>query len=199
MNIVGEYCWVGTIGEFLLLDRGSFVDAMRSGSIRIYGGTRRPSQGQFAAWRDEFRHLKNEFAKLDVAFRNLHVVFEYVLPGHENKMTGAVEYVKIPDAMIFGRSGVLVLEFKQREPPPFDGFAKETRGYLRLIEKWHPRVPKMTARGALVLTHAVNFGKKYPRVKAISPDRIPTMVRKVFGINHDPISDPVAFLKSISH
>jgi len=62
---------------------------------------------------------------------------------------------------IFGRSGVFVLEFKQREPPPFDGFAKETRGYLRLIEKWHPYVPRMTARGALVLTHAVNFGKKY--------------------------------------
>ena len=199
MNGIGEYCWVGTIAEFLSLDRGRFVDAMCSGSIRIHGCARRPSQGQRAAWRDEFKHLKRELARLDVAFHNLHIVFEYVLPGHENKTTGEVEYFKIPDAMIFGRSGVFVLEFKQREPPPFDGFAKETRGYLRLIEKWHPYVPRMTARGALVLTHAVNFGKKYPRVKAISPDRIPAMVRNIFGVNHDPVSDPVAFLKAIAH
>ena len=176
MNGIGEYCWVGTIAEFLSLDRGRFVDAMCRGSIRIHGCARRPSQGQRAAWRDEFKHLRRVL-----------------------KLGGEVEYFKIPDAMIFGRSGVFVLEFKQREPPPFDGFAKETRGYLRLIEKWHPYVPRMTARGALVLTHAVNFGKKYPRVKAISPDRIPAMVRKIFGVNHDPVSDPVVFLKAIAH
>ena len=76
--------------------------------------------------------------------------------------------------------------------------AENAESYLRLIEKWHPRVPKMTARGALVLTHAANFGKKYPRVKAISPDRIPVVVRKAFATNRHPVPDPAGFLKSIS-
>jgi len=76
------------------------------------------------------------------------------------------------------------------EPPPFDGFAAETRGYLRLLERWHPGVPRMSAKGTLVLTHAVDFGKKYPREKAISPDRIPTVVRKTFAESLIPCPDP---------
>jgi len=55
----------------------------------------------------------------------------------------------------------------------------------------------MSAKGALVLTHAVDFGKRYPRVKAISPDRIPAIVRKTFAEALIPCSDPEKWLSSI--
>ena len=198
MRGFGDYCWAGSIGEFLKLDRGEFVDAMVAGTLARLPDGERPSQGQRAAWRDEFRHLRRELGKLDAKFHRLHIVFEYVLPGHQDRQSGRVEYCKIPDVVVFGRGGVLVLEFKQREPPPYDGFAKETRGYLRLLEKWHPLVPKMSARGVLVLTHAIDFGKKYPRVKAISPDRIPSQIRKAFCDDSEPVENPIEYLKAVA-
>lgn len=193
----GHYCWVGTIGEFLELDRGMFKAAMIAGTLPRLPKGERPGEGQYRAWRDEFLHLRRELGQLEQKYRRLHIVFEYILPGHPDKESGKVAYCKIPDVMVFGRGGVLVLEFKQREPPPYDGFAKETRGYLRLLERWHPSVSKMSAQGALVLTKAVDFGKKYPRVRAISPDRIRAQIRKVFAEDCEPVPAPGEFLRKV--
>ncbi len=193
----GDCCWVGTLGELLSLKRNQFVDAMVEGTVRRLGNGDRPNPSQRQAWRDELKHLKKELALLPAEMRSLHIVFEYVLPGHQDRETGEVEYCKIPDAMIFGRSGVLVLEFKQREAPPFEGFAKETRGYLRLLEKWHRRIPSMSAYGALVLTHAMNFRKRFPRVKAISPDKIHSLILSLFRTDPTPLPDPAEFLRDV--
>jgi len=43
----------------------------------------------------------------------------------------------------------------------------------------------------------VDFGKKYPRVKAISPDRIPSVVRKTFAEALEPCADPHRWLADI--
>ncbi len=193
----GDYCWAGTIGELLSLKRNQFVDAMVEGTVRRLGNGDRPGVEQRRAWRDELKHLKKELALLPECMKRLHIAFEYVLPGHPDKGSGEVAYCKIPDAIIFGRGGVLVLEFKQREAPPFEGFARETRSYLRLLEQWHPRVPRMSAHGALVLTHAVNFRKRFPRVKAISPDKIHSMIQSLFRADPAPIPDAAEFLRDV--
>ncbi len=197
MNSWGKYCWAGTIDEFLKLTRDKFMLAMKVGTRARLKEGETLELGQIRAWKDERKHLFVQLSKLPLKYRGLHIVFEYVLPGHPDKLTEQVAYCKVPDAMVIGRSGVLVLEFKQREPPPYDGFAKETRSYLRLLEKWHPLVPKMSAHGALVLTKAVEFRKSYPRVKAISPDRICSCVKKTFCDNPTPYSSPDEFLSAI--
>lgn len=183
---------MGTIEELLSLNRRQFLDAMKAGNSTVSAYPL--EQSQYKAWRDEFRHLRVQLAKLRSEYRKLHIAFEYVLPGHPDKDTGVVEYEKRPDVIIFSERQVLILEFKQREPPPYEGFAKETRGYLRLLEKWHPKVPRITAKGALVLTKAQDFGKRFPRVKAISPDRIPAIMRNVFCNSHTPCADPSRWL-----
>ena len=188
---------MGTIDELLRLNRRQFIDAMKAGNPTVSAYPL--EQSQYKAWRDEFRHLRVQLAKLRAEYRKLHIAFEYVLPGHPDKDTGIIEYEKRPDVIIFSERQVLILEFKQREPPPYEGFAKETRGYLRLLEKWHPKVPRMTAKGALVLTKAQDFGKRFPRVKAISPDRIPAIMRNVFCDSHTPCTDPSRWLSSIEH
>lgn len=193
----GTCAWHGTISEFLSLDRGGFLALMKAANSEVSGYP--AGHPQYKAWRDEFKHLRRELAKLGAPYRRLHIAFEYVLPGHPDKDTGHVLYEKRPDVVIFSSGQVLVLEFKQREPPPYDGFAKETRGYLRLLEKWHSKVPRMGAKGLLVLTKAVDFGKKYPRVKAISPDRIPSQIRKVFADALEPHPAPEEWLADISH
>ena len=192
---IGRCAWHGTIDAFLSLDRGTFVDALKRANP--YVSEYPVGHPQYKAWRDEFRHLRVQLSKLGERYRRLHIAFEYVLAGHPDKSTGAVAYEKRPDVIIFSADNVLVLEFKQREPPPFDGFAAEARGYLRLLEKWHPSVARMSAKGLLVLTHAVDFGKKYPRVKAVSPDRIPSQIRKVFSEDCVPHSDPESWLSEI--
>ena len=199
-DLVGECAWAGTIGEFLALNRGVFIDAMREGTYKRMFNDKTISIGQYRAWRDEFRHLRRELSRLCSRWKQsigLCIAFEYVIPGHPDKDTGRVEYIKIPDVVIFSSNQVLVLEFKQREPPPYDGFAKETRGYLRLLEKWHPDIPRMNAKGALVLTKSIEFQMRYPRVLAISPDRIPAVVRKVFAGTDISSEPPRDFLRRI--
>jgi hypothetical protein len=191
----GKCSWVGTIEELLSLNRRQFLDAMKAGNPTVSAYPLEHSQ--YKAWRDEFRHLRVQLAKLRAEYRKLHIAFEYVLPEHPDKNTGVVKYEKRPDVIIFSERQVLILEFKQREPPPYEGFAKETRGYLRLLEKWHPKVPRMTAKGALVLTKAQDFGKRFARVKAISPDRIPAIIRNVFCNSHTPYTDPSRWLSRI--
>ena len=191
----GKCSWMGTIDELLRLNRRQFIDAMKAGNPTVSAYPL--EQSQYKAWRDEFRHLHVQLAKLRAEYRKLHIAFEYVLPGHPDKNTGVVEYEKRPDVIIFSERQVLILEFKQRDPPPYEGFAKETRGYLRLLEKWHPKVPRMTAKGALILTKAQDFGRRFPRIKAISPDRIPATIRNVFCNSHTPCTNPSRWLSSI--
>lgn len=192
----GACAWVGTIDEFLRFDRGAFMETMKAGQALVT--KYKADEHQYRAWRDEFRHLRVQLARLGSEYRRLHIALEYVLPGWPDRESGKVSYEKRPDAVVFSSSRVLVLEFKQREPPPYDGFAKEVRGYLRLLENWHSKVPRMGAKGALVLTHAVDFGKKYPRVGAVSPDRIPAVVRKAFEGELTPCSDPRAWLAGVT-
>ena len=194
-RFAGACAWVGTIDEFLRFNRGSFMETMKAGQALVT--EYKADEHQYRAWRDEFRHLRVQLARLESEYRRLHIAFEYAVPGWPDKESGDVAYEKRPDAVIFSDQQVLVLEFKQREPPPYDGFAKETRGYLRLLENWHPKVPRMSAKGALVLTKAVDFGKKYPRVRAISPDRIPAVVRKAFADTTIPCPDPKLWLAAV--
>ena len=129
----GKCSWTGTIDELLSSNRRQFLDAMKAGNSTVSAYPL--EQSQYKAWRDEFRHLRVQLAKLKAEYRKLHIAFEYVLPGHPDKKTGVTEYEKRPDVIIFSERQVLILEFKQREPPPYEGFAKEARGYLRLLEK----------------------------------------------------------------
>ena len=194
---VGRCAWCGTIAEFLeRFDRGSFVALLKERNAWVSSFP--VGKPQVDAWRDEFVKLRySELEKLPEAFRRLHVAFEYVLPGHEDRETGEVTHEKRPDVVIFSSDQVLVLEFKQREAPPYDGFAKATRGYLRLFEKWHRRVPEASAKGLLVLTKAHEFKKGYDRVKAVSPDRIHVYVKKAFEGHLTPCDDPEAWLSDL--
>lgn len=189
---VGKCAWCGTVEEFLKFDRGTFLGQMKTTNDRV--SAYEVGQANYRAWRDEFKWLRGQFARLKGPYRQLHLAFEYVLPGWPDKSGGAITYEKRPDLVMFSQDQLLVFEFKQREAPPFAGFARETRSCLRLFEKWHRRVPKMSAKGALVLTKAVDFGKRYPRVKAISPDRMPSIVHKTFAAHLAPCPDPEAWL-----
>ena len=195
-RFAGACAWAGTIDEFLRFNRGSFMETMKARQALVT--EYKADEHQYRAWRDEFRHLRVQLARLGGEYRRLHIALEYVVPGWPDKEAGKILYEKRPDVVLFSESQVLVLEFKQREPPPFEGFAKETRGYLRLLEEWHPKVPRMSAKGALVLTHAVDFGKKYPRVKAISPDRIPATIRKTFIGALTRCSNPRIWLSAVA-
>jgi hypothetical protein len=55
----------------------------------------------------------------------------------------------------------------------------------------------MSTKGVLVLTNAEDFGKKYSRVKAVSPDRIPSRVRDIFAGKLRVTPDPAMWLKAI--
>ena len=145
---IGRCAWCGTIEEFLRFNRKTFMEMMKTQNAAVSDYP--VGEAHYVAWRDEFKHLRVQLARLSPKYHKLHIALEYVLPGYPDKETGKVEYEKRPDAVIFSSNRVLVMEFKQHEPPPFEGFAREVRGYLRLLERWHPHVPKMSAKGLLV-------------------------------------------------
>ena len=64
---------MGTIDELLSLNRRQFLDAMKAGNSTVSAYPL--EQSQYKAWRDEFRHLRVQLAKLRAEYRKLHIAF----------------------------------------------------------------------------------------------------------------------------
>lgn len=61
-------CW-GTIEEFLSLDRGRFMRTMKESNASL--SEYEVGRSHYLAWRDEFRHLRVQLAKLGADYKRL--------------------------------------------------------------------------------------------------------------------------------
>lgn len=139
------------------------------------------SDGQIAAWRDSFSVLCNAFRALPEVFRDMWVVFEYVLPQHAPGTRRFSEEIHIrADVILVSNDIALVLEFKQYERP-FAGAFRQAMKYQTRLRRFHAESQGMRVEAALVLTKATDLRDCFEGVPSCSPDQLPTVLREVFG------------------
>ena len=162
METIEKCCWRGTIGQLLDMDRKEFMAAILEGSENLLPEPAGPSQRK--SWRDEFKVLKYDtfgaFKKPELdKWRGLEIVFEMDLPNGRR-----------PDAVIFAKNMVVVLEFKRMEKG-FDGFINQVKSYCRSLRGMESHSRNRKVKGILIYTKAKNR-HDIAKVQVCSKDKL---------------------------
>lgn len=171
METMEKCCWKGNIGQLLDMDRKEFMSAMLKGAKNLLPGPVETSQRK--SWRDEFKVLKYDtfgsFKKSELErWRNLEIVFEMELPNR-----------KRPDAVIFARNMVVVLEFKRMEKD-FDGFIKQVKSYCRSLRRLESLGKNRKVKGILIYTKMEKC-HDIAKVQVCSKDRLASALQHLLG------------------
>ena len=171
METIGKCCWKGTIGQLLDMDRKMFVARMKEGQADVLPESAQTSQ--LKSWRDSFKVLKYDtfgsFKKSELErWRNLEIVFEMELPNR-----------KRPDAVIFARNMVVVLEFKRMEKD-FDGFIKQVKSYCRSLRRLESLGKNRKVKGILIYTKMEKC-HDIAKVQVCSKDRLASALQHLLG------------------
>ena len=173
----GLCCWNGTIGELLKLNRGEFMDGMKT-ALREHIQQPIDSSG-LKSWRDTFKVLKyHTFGRFDektkASWKRLKIVFEGVLPNQRR-----------PDVLIFSERMIVVIEFKRRNTE-FAGYLKQLRSYCRTLEQWEEVCRGRKVRGILCYTGLEPKHEVKHRRHICSGDKLKDVLLRLLGNSPKP-------------
>ncbi|GMK40552.1 hypothetical protein PCCS19_36080 [Paenibacillus sp. CCS19] len=145
MGALNENCgWKGTIQELLNLDKEELVSCLTDflSSFQLTVNTSHEN-----SWRDTYIFLHDAFHLHLNKYKDLYVVFEYILP---------LEKGRRPDVLLMLKERVIVLEFKSKDKVLIED-VEQTIGYREDLLKFHHVTYKKNVKveGHLVLTQAV--------------------------------------------
>lgn len=151
----GNFCFCCTFGELSKMNRELWLEEM----IRNYSlvSDEEPGDRQCRAWISCREELVRALRKLPEAYRDVWLVFEYVLPKHKPGTKKAETEKGIrPDVLAVGRDFVTVLEFKQRkldgDGSVYKGYIAQAGKYVTRLNRYHSMAENMYVAPAVVLT-----------------------------------------------
>lgn len=177
----GSYAAYYTIRGFLGKTQEAFIKSLKNNFPRVSPFAL--EEEQIAAWKDCFNVLQESLSDLPMSYRNLNIVFEYVLPNNKPGTKKAQEGTPIrADVILVSNDTVLVLEFKQRdEKDLFKGLASQANKYKTRLENYHNKSKNMDINALLVLTKANDYRGEVEEVPCCSPDRLSDEIIHLMG------------------
>ncbi len=182
MNIeLGKYALFTTPLLLLRLKKETFVNVLQNNYSSV--SSLPLEDGQIKAWENCYDVLKAVLPTLPYSFRNLWLIFEYVLPLHNpssNKFLN--ENHIIADMVLISADTAVVLEFKQRSDTYF-GMFRQAKKYQNRLINFHVESINMSVKSLLVLTKAKEYTTVFEEVPACSPDLLRNQLVNFFGSN----------------
>ena len=179
---LNQCCWCGKIRAFLDTSKEDWLAAMEQ--HYHYVTPHKLVPGDVRAWENCWDVLHGALAGLGEPYPDLHILFEYCLPGKVSREGQLSDYCVRADAIIVGRDTAVVLEFKNK-PIPQDKlpmFARQAKKYRTRLQKYHDESRGMRKWAVLVPTQSQDLlCKPISRVTACSPDRLAQVLRAQFG------------------
>ena len=193
---LNEYCWCGTVGQFLALDCATWLHKMEKRFPRVTRNKLTPQQKR--AWENSFTVLHKTFSELGDNYRKLHLVFEYCLPQYPPKANGKVSeaFVIRADCVVVSDNTVLVLEFKDR-PDVRKEHGFSARRYRNRLQKYHDQSIGKRKWAILIPTLTSDIDEVIlQRIVACSPNRLAEEMRQQFGDKPKPVTSITAWRES---
>ena len=188
MGYLNNYCWRGTINQFLALDCDTWLQKMESRFRHVTPHKLVPQQKR--AWKNSFDVLYNAFQELGEDYHKAHLVFEYCLPQYPPRANGKIseDYVIRADCTIVTEKAVIVLEFKDRADVRKEhGFS--ARRYRNRLQSYHDQ-SRGKRKWAILIPTLSNDVREVilQRITACSPNRLAEELRHQLGEKLAPVS-----------
>lgn len=184
MTFIGNYAFTCKLGTLLRYKEQHWLRGMERGNHQVTDYI--VTDGQRKAWADCFQTLVACANELPKEFRELDVVFEYVLPNHSPESKKAAEDQGIrADVLLISDKTVMVLEFKRRDDV-FIGHVRQARKYRTRIQKYHCQSVGMSKKTILVLTDGEQISEQHPKVSVRSADLLAAEIRRLFETAPQP-------------
>lgn len=175
MNYRGNFCSCCTWAELVKMNKDFWLEEMiRNFSLVSDDGL---SDEQCRAWISCRNELVKTLKKLPEAYKDIWLVFEYVLPKHKPGTKKAETERGIrPDVLIVGKEFVTVLEFKQRklegDGSVFAGYVSQAGKYVTRLNKYHAGSRDKYVAPVVVLTLARDYLADNDSYVVCSADRL---------------------------
>ena len=171
----GNFCFFCRFGELPELNKDNWLEEM----IRNFElvSDEPLSDAQCRAWISCRKEMVKAVNKLPKVYRDLWLVFEYVLPNHKPGTKKAETERGIrPDVLVVGKNFVTVLEFKQRkldgDGSVFEGYISQAGKYVTRLNKYHMQAQEMYVAPVVVLTLEKNLLKDMDDYVVCSADAL---------------------------
>ena len=134
-SFLGQYCWFGTVEQFLKSKQDPWLHVMVS---------RYPLVSPFlltssikSSWRTCYSPLKKALKSLGQNYSNILLAFEFVLP--QKVKNGAVCILTRPDVLLISKKIILVLEFKDKPltENAVDQYLLQVQKYKHRLKQYH--------------------------------------------------------------
>lgn len=168
-----------TLGGFLFKPHDKIIKKLTTNFHRVSDFSL--EKEQVVAWEDCNYVLRASLSKLPASYKDLCVIFEYVLPKHKPGTKKFLNETHIrADVILVSPDTVLVLEFKQRDRP-YEWMISQAKKYQTRIEKYHVQSQGMEVKSMLVLTKADNVIDNIDGVHICSPDNLSDEIKRLMG------------------
>ena len=181
MKYLNQFCWCGTVHEFLNLDCENWLREMEKNYSNVTPYKLTDSQRR--AWRNSFPVLTHSLRELGADYESLHLVFEYCLPYRTPKQDEEISdtHTIRADCVVVSEKQVVVLEFKDRKQV-VKWHAHSARRYRNRLQDLHDASIGKGKWSILVPTLMTDLQEGVlRRLTACSPNRLADELRKRFG------------------
>ena len=176
---LGNYAWYVSYGNLVSKKDEDFLPRMIKGYPKT--NSHPLNKSQIRAWANCHEVLKETFKSLPHEYKNIWVVFEYVLPKHKPSSNKFLSEQHIPaDVLLISKDTVLVLEFKQKKDP-FVGHFRQANKYKNRIIDYHVESEEMEVKALLVLTKATGYLGESEGIPGCSPDFLGNEIVRLMG------------------
>lgn len=193
---VNHYCYHSKIKELLSLSDDEWLKKMIDNFHNVYPSD--PSYGQILAWKVMFGPLVQQLIALPQAYKELDIIFEYVLPKQymiPDNPGFATHIGERADIIILSSETVLILEFKGKHKNPVWS-QRQARKYRNRIQHFHDESYGMNKKDVMVTLGDDSFEKGIYKMFVCGMDNLNDTIVELLEKDPSPHSDPKAWINS---
>ena len=167
--------WVGTVGDFLQTDVGSWIAALEAFHGTQFADRVQPSQQ--TAWINSFQVLTKAVSELvnhDPETLRATLIFEYMLPREGGRR---------PDLVMLAGDIVLVLEFKDFARP-LQAHVDQVAAYARDLRHYHAATHTRKVSAFLIPTLSQSVYAQQDGVRVVAPSLLGSALAEEIGTDH---------------
>lgn len=188
-EFTGNFCSCLTYRELQRLNKEYWFEEMLHNSVLV--NREEPDDAQCRSWLKTRTVLLSTLKQLPAGWKDVHLVFEYVLPNRKPGTKKAEKENGIrPDVLMVGKNFVAVLEFKQRKLDPdgsvYEGYCMQAQKYVTRLNKYHRESQDKYVAPIVVLTLAKNLLEDRDDIVICSGDKLAEALLTVIGDSPEP-------------
>lgn len=188
----GSCCSCYRYGDYKKLNKDFWLEEMIRNSRDLFGEN--VGDKQCRAWLNCREVMNKTLKSLPNAYRNVFLVFEYMLPNHKPGTKKAETENGIrPDVLMVSAEHVIVLEFKQRKAEEdgsiFEGYIRQAQKYVTRLNKYHRMSKEMVVLPILVMVLEHGLLDDRDDIIVCSGDRLAEAIVCLSGDDPQAITD----------